>query len=80
MFTLGFCMGGRMSFLAATLGLPLAGVMGMYGTLSGAWRNDAPAPLDVVLQFGFSWASPTLRAATDTPLTAACWSRAVASA
>jgi carboxymethylenebutenolidase len=45
-------MGGRMSFLAATLGLPLAGVMGMYGTLIGAWRNDAPAPLDLVSQFG----------------------------
>ena len=32
-FTLGFCMGGRMSFLAATLGLDLAGVIGFYGTL-----------------------------------------------
>jgi carboxymethylenebutenolidase len=45
-FTIGFCMGGRMSFLAATLGLDLAGVIGMYGTLQGPWRNDAPAPLD----------------------------------
>src|SRR6187402_3584828 len=45
-FTLGFCMGGRMSFLAGTLGLDLAGVMGMYGTLVGPWRNDAPAPVD----------------------------------
>ena len=45
-FTLGFCMGGRMSFLAATLGLDLAGVIGFYGTLEGPWRNDAPAPLD----------------------------------
>ena len=45
-FTIGFCMGGRMSFLAATLGLDLAGVIGMYGTLKGPWRNDAPAPLD----------------------------------
>jgi carboxymethylenebutenolidase len=26
--------------------------MAMYGTLSGAWRNDAPAPLDVVSRFG----------------------------
>jgi carboxymethylenebutenolidase len=50
-FTLGFCMGGRMSFLAATLGLDLAGVMGMYGTLAGPWRNDAPAPVDVTSQF-----------------------------
>jgi carboxymethylenebutenolidase len=45
-FTIGFCMGGRMSFLASTLGLHLAGVIGMYGTLQGPWRNDAPAPLD----------------------------------
>ena len=45
-FTIGFCMGGRMSFLAATLGLGLAGVIGLYGTLQGPWRNDAPAPLD----------------------------------
>ncbi len=51
-FTIGFCMGGRMSFLSATLGLHLAGVIGLYGTLSGAWRNDAPAPLDVVSAFG----------------------------
>jgi carboxymethylenebutenolidase len=44
--TIGFCMGGRMSFLASTLGLDLAGVIGLYGTLQGPWRNDAPAPLD----------------------------------
>jgi carboxymethylenebutenolidase len=45
-FTIGFCMGGRMSFLASTLGLDLAGVIGLYGTLEGPWRNDAPPPLD----------------------------------
>jgi carboxymethylenebutenolidase len=45
-FTIGFCMGGRMSFLASTLALDLAGVIGLYGTLQGPWRNDAPAPLD----------------------------------
>ena len=50
-FTLGFCMGGRMSFLSATLGLDLAGVIGLYGTLAGPWRNDAPAPLDVIDAF-----------------------------
>jgi carboxymethylenebutenolidase len=44
-FTLGFCMGGRMSFLAGTLGLDLAGVIGFYGTLVGPWRNDAPEPV-----------------------------------
>jgi len=51
LFTIGFCMGGRMSFLAATLGLDLAGVIGLYGTLAGPWRNDAPAPLDVAATF-----------------------------
>ena len=50
-FTIGFCMGGRMSFLSATLGLDLAGVIGLYGTLAGPWRNDAPAPLDLVASF-----------------------------
>jgi carboxymethylenebutenolidase len=55
-FTIGFCMGGRMSFLAATLGLELAGVIGMYGTLVGPWRNDAPAPVDLA----GSIASPVL--------------------
>ena len=45
-FTIGFCMGGRMSFLASTLDLDLAGVIGLYGTLQDPWRNDAPAPLD----------------------------------
>ena len=55
-FTVGFCMGGRMSFLAGTLGLGLAGVIGFYGTLVGPWRNDAPAPVDVVADI----ASPVL--------------------
>jgi carboxymethylenebutenolidase len=50
-FTIGFCMGGRMSFLAATLGLDVAGVMGLYGTVAGPWRNDAPAPLDLAASF-----------------------------
>jgi carboxymethylenebutenolidase len=44
--TLGFCMGGRMAFLSATLGLGLAGVVGFYGTLVGPWRNDAPEPVE----------------------------------
>jgi carboxymethylenebutenolidase len=55
-FTLGFCMGGRMSFLAATLGLGLAGVVGLYGTLEGPGRGDAPAPLDLLDEI----ASPVL--------------------
>jgi carboxymethylenebutenolidase len=44
-FVLGFCMGGRMAFLAGSLGLELAGVIGFYGTLVGPWRNDAPEPV-----------------------------------
>ena len=44
-FTMGFCMGGRMAFLSAALGLELAGVIGLYGTLVGPWRNDAPEPV-----------------------------------
>jgi carboxymethylenebutenolidase len=49
-YTIGFCMGGRMSYLAGTLGLGLAGVIGLYGTVVGPWRNDAPAPIDVAGQ------------------------------
>ncbi len=50
-FVIGFCLGGRMAFLAATLGLELAGVIGLYGPVVGAGRNDAPAPIDVVERF-----------------------------
>ncbi len=48
LFTIGFCMGGRLSFDTATIGdLSLAGVIGLYGIVSGPGRNEAPAPLDV---------------------------------
>ena len=47
LFTIGFCMGGRLSFLAATLGLHTAGVVGFYGWPTGPARNDTPAPADV---------------------------------
>jgi carboxymethylenebutenolidase len=47
-FTIGFCFGGRMSFLAGTLGLGFAGVIGLYGSVEGASRNDSPAPIDRV--------------------------------
>ena len=50
--TIGFCMGGRMSFLAGTLGLDLAGVIGLYGTLVGPWRNDAPEPAALASHIG----------------------------
>jgi carboxymethylenebutenolidase len=55
-FTVGFCFGGRMSFVAGTLGLDLAGVIGFYGPPVGPGRNDVPAPADVAEQM----ASPVL--------------------
>ena len=44
-FTIGFCFGGRLAFLAKTLGLDLAGAIGFYGWPVGA-RGDIPAPAD----------------------------------
>lgn len=55
-FTVGFCFGGRLSFVAATLGLDLAGVIGFYGVPVGPGRNDVPAPADVAERM----ASPVL--------------------
>jgi carboxymethylenebutenolidase len=46
-FTIGFCFGGRLSFLASTLGLGLAGVIGFYGVLVGEHYNGSAAPVDV---------------------------------
>jgi carboxymethylenebutenolidase len=43
-FTVGFCFGGRDSFLAATLGLDLAGVIGFYGSPVGPGRGGSPEP------------------------------------
>jgi carboxymethylenebutenolidase len=56
LFTVGFCFGGRIAFVTATLGLDLAGVIGFYGVPLGAGRNDVPAPVDVADRF----ASPVL--------------------
>jgi len=47
LFTAGFCFGGRLAFVTATLGLELGGVIGFYGWPVGAARNDVPAPADV---------------------------------
>ena len=44
-FTVGFCFGGRLSFLAATLGLGLAGVIGFYGNPVGPGRGGSPEPV-----------------------------------
>jgi carboxymethylenebutenolidase len=43
-FTIGFCFGGKVSFLSATFGLDLAGVIGLHAGLGP--RNDVPAPID----------------------------------
>ena len=46
-FAVGFCFGGRLSYLAATLGLGLAGVIGFYGWPVGSHYSGAPAPAEV---------------------------------
>ena len=44
-FTVGFCMGGRQSWLAAAAGHGLAGAVGLYGM--PAERNGVPGPTQV---------------------------------
>ncbi len=46
-FATGFCMGGRLTSLAGTLGLGLAGLIPFYGWPVGGSGNGAPAPADV---------------------------------
>jgi carboxymethylenebutenolidase len=46
-FTTGFCMGGRLTSLSATLGLGLAGGIPFYGWPVGQGRGGMPAPADV---------------------------------
>jgi carboxymethylenebutenolidase len=50
-FTIGFCMGGRLAFLSDGFGLGLAGVIGFYGWPTGPSRNGTPAPADVAGTF-----------------------------
>jgi len=48
LFSIGFCFGGRVSFLLGTLPqLSLAGVIGFYGWPVGPFLNDTPAPADL---------------------------------
>ncbi len=56
LFAIGFCFGGRMAFLSATLGLDLAGAIGFYGPPIGQGRGGSPAPAEVADQI----ASPIL--------------------
>ena len=51
LFATGFCMGGRLTFLAAGFGLDLAGVIGFYGWPTGPSKNGSPAPAEVAGTF-----------------------------
>jgi carboxymethylenebutenolidase len=50
-FTVGFCFGGRISYLQAAADLGLAGVIGFYGQPLGAHPTGLPAPADLAAQF-----------------------------
>jgi len=52
LFTVGFCFGGRISFVqAARPELDLAGVIGFYGWPVGEHRTGLPSPADLAPQF-----------------------------
>lgn len=51
LYTLGFCLGGRISFLQAGEGHGLAGVIGLYGWPVGPHRSGLPAPAAVARRF-----------------------------
>lgn len=51
LFSVGFCMGGRLSFVAASRpSFGLAGVIGFYGWPTGPSRNGTPAPVDIAAE------------------------------
>ena len=52
LYTIGFCIGGRISLLQATAGLGLAGVIGLYPWPVGPHRSGLPAPADEAPRFG----------------------------
>jgi carboxymethylenebutenolidase len=51
-YTIGFCIGGRVSLIQATAGLGLAGVIGVYPWPTGPHRSGLPAPADEAPRFG----------------------------
>lgn len=81
LFAVGFCFGGRLAFLSATLGLDLAGVVGFYGNPVGPGRAGSPAPAELASDIAapvlglFGGADPSIPpeavAAFDDALTAA---------
>ncbi len=50
LYTVGFCFGGRLSYLQAASGIAATGVIGFYGWPVGANR-DLPAPVDEAYRF-----------------------------
>lgn len=50
-FTVGFCFGGGNSFVQATRGHGLAGVIGFYGRVKGRQPDDPGAPVKLVDAF-----------------------------
>jgi carboxymethylenebutenolidase len=52
LYTVGFCIGGRISLLQARSGLGLNGVIGLYPWPVGPHRSGLPAPADEAPRFG----------------------------
>jgi carboxymethylenebutenolidase len=83
LFVVGFCFGGRMAFVSATLGLDLAGAIGFYGVPAGAGRAGVPAPVDVAEAIAspvlglFGGADPGIPAASVAAFEAALQARGV---
>lgn len=50
-YTVGFCFGGRLSYLEAAAGIGLAGVIGFYGWPVGTNSAGLPAPADEAANF-----------------------------
>ncbi|MBA3687957.1 MAG: dienelactone hydrolase family protein [Chloroflexi bacterium] len=51
LYTVGFCFGGRLSYLQAASGIDAAGVIGFYGWPVGANSAGLPAPADEAPRF-----------------------------
>ncbi len=51
-YTVGFCLGGRVSLLQAASDLELSGVIGVYPWPTGSHRSGLPAPTDEAARFG----------------------------
>jgi carboxymethylenebutenolidase len=51
LYTTGFCIGGRISFLQAAAGHDLGGVIGLYGWPAGPHRTGLPSPAEAAPRF-----------------------------